>query len=124
MSKTIALDSMGGDYGPQIIVPAAISAIKNHSDLSLILVGDQTQIESELNSAPQNISDKIEVHHTTQVVGMSEPPAQALRSKKDSSMRVAINMVKGATRPGLCKCRQYRRVNGNSKICFAYLSRH
>ena len=92
MSKTIALDTMGGDFGPQVVVPAAISALNKHADLHLLLVGDQAQIEAELSSA--NHTDRIEIQHSTQVVGMSEPPAQALRSKKDSSMRVAINMVK------------------------------
>ena len=92
MPKTIALDSMGGDYGPQVVVPAAISALNKHADLTLLLVGDQAQIEAELDSV--NHTDRIEIQHTTQIVGMSEPPAQALRSKKDSSMRVAINMVK------------------------------
>lgn len=94
MYKTISLDAMGGDHGPQIVVPAAISALQTHADLKLILVGDQAQIENELQSAPQEYSERIEVQHTTQIVGMNEPPAQALRSKKDSSMRVAINLVK------------------------------
>ena len=94
MSKSIALDSMGGDFGPQIVVPAAISALKKHPDLTLILVGDQEKIGIELESAPKEESQRIEVVHSTQVVDMSEPPAQALRSKKDSSMRVAINLVK------------------------------
>ena len=85
---------MGGDFGPQVVVPAALNALQKHPDLNLILVGDQEQIESELKSAKQDFAARIEVHHTTQVVDMSEPPAQALRSKKDSSMRVAINMVK------------------------------
>lgn len=94
MYKTISLDAMGGDFGPQVIVPAAISALQNHADLKLILVGDQAQIETELQSTPAEYSKRISVQHTTQIVGMSEPPAQALRSKKDSSMRVAINLVK------------------------------
>ena len=85
---------MGGDFGPQIVVPAAVSALQAHSDLKLILVGDSAQIETELQSVPSEYSERIEIQHATQVVGMSEPPAQALRSKKDSSMRVAINLVK------------------------------
>lgn len=94
MYKTISLDAMGGDFGPQIVVPAAVSALQAHSDLKLILVGDSAQIETELQSVPSEYSERIEIQHATQVVGMSEPPAQALRSKKDSSMRVAINLVK------------------------------
>ena len=85
---------MGGDFGPQVVVPAAISALQRHDDLKLILVGDQEQIETQLQTTPSEFSDRIEIQPSTQVVGMSEPPAQALRSKKDSSMRVAINLVK------------------------------
>jgi glycerol-3-phosphate acyltransferase PlsX len=94
MGKTISLDAMGGDFGPKVVVPAALSALKKHDDLSLILVGDQTKIEYELEQASSGQSDRIKIHHATQIVEMNEPPAQALRSKKDSSMRVAINLVK------------------------------
>lgn len=94
MSVTVALDAMGGDHGPQVVVPAALGASQKHADLHLILVGDQAQIENELNNSSTPSSEQITIHHTTQVVSMSEPPAQALRSKKDSSMRVAINLVK------------------------------
>jgi len=49
MSNTIALDTMGGDFGPQVVVPAALSALNKHEDLQLILVGDQAEIEQELD---------------------------------------------------------------------------
>lgn len=94
MQNTIALDAMGGDFGPQVVVPAACKALQNHADLNLILVGDQAQIEEELAKLSNSGPDRLSIHHTTQVVSMGEPPAQALRSKKDSSMRVAINLVK------------------------------
>lgn len=94
MQITVALDAMGGDFGPQVVVPAACKALENHSELNLILVGDQPQIEEELARQGSTYSDRLSIHHTTQVVSMGEPPAQALRSKKDSSMRVAINLVK------------------------------
>lgn len=94
MQNTIALDAMGGDFGPQVVVPAACKALQNHSDLKLILVGDQAKIEKELAKLSSSDSDRLSIHHATQVVSMSEPPAQALRSKKDSSMRVSINLVK------------------------------
>jgi glycerol-3-phosphate acyltransferase PlsX len=84
---------MGGDFGPQVVVPAALNALNKHDDIDLILVGDQPQIEEHLSDASNAQLEKIHIHHTTQVVEMNEPPAQALRSKKDSSMRVAINMV-------------------------------
>ena len=94
MLNTIALDAMGGDFGPQVVVPAACKALQNHADLELILVGDQAHIESELVKVSNTPSNRLIVQHASQVVSMSEPPAQALRSKKDSSMRVSINLVK------------------------------
>ena len=90
MSHTIALDAMGGDFGPEVVVPAALRALDKNADLNLILVGDQGSIESKLTSS----NDRLSIYHASQVVEMDDPPAQALRSKKDSSMRVAINLVK------------------------------
>jgi glycerol-3-phosphate acyltransferase PlsX len=94
MANTISLDAMGGDFGPAVVVPAALSALKKHDDLNLILVGDQAKIEYELEQTSSSQSDRLKIQHATQVVEMNEAPAQALRSKKDSSMRVAINLVK------------------------------
>lgn len=85
---------MGGDFGPQVVVPAACKALQNHAELKLILVGDQAHIESELSKVSNAHPDRLTIQHASQVVSMSEPPAQALRSKKDSSMRVSINLVK------------------------------
>lgn len=89
--KTIALDVMSGDKGIAIAVPAALEAIKRDKSLNLILVGDESQIISALNGFN---SERIQIQHTTQVVAMDESPMSALRTKKDSSMRVAINCVK------------------------------
>lgn len=94
MNNTIALDAMGGDFGPQVVVPAALSALSKYEDLNLILVGDQASIEKELEGTSGIVSERLSIHHASQVVQMNEPPAQALRSKKDSSMRVVVNLVK------------------------------
>ena len=91
MSHTIALDAMGGDFGPEVVVPAALRALEKNTDLNLILVGDQEKIETQLTTPS---ADRLSIYHASQVVEMDDPPAQALRSKKDSSMRVAINLVK------------------------------
>ena len=91
---TIALDAMGGDFGPSVVVPAALSALSRHKNLSLILVGQQDAVENAIKNASGEISDRLSVHHASQVVGSSELPSLALRGKKDSSMRVAINLVK------------------------------
>ncbi|MCW8900211.1 MAG: phosphate acyltransferase PlsX, partial [Gammaproteobacteria bacterium] len=97
MSKsqvTISLDCMGGDYGVSIVVPAALDALSKYKNLSLILVGDENAIKQELGDNATKFSSRIDVQHATQVVGSSEAPSVALRGKKDSSMRVAINLVK------------------------------
>ncbi len=85
---------MGGDRGLQVTVPAAAAALREHPDLSLILVGRRDDVGAELKRLGCREDGRLTVHHASEVVGMDEPPAQALRSKKDSSMRVAINLVK------------------------------
>jgi len=97
MSKsqvTISLDCMGGDFGASIVVPAALDALSKYKHLTLILVGDEKTIKKELGDEATKLSSRIKIQHATQVVGSSEAPSLALRGKKDSSMRVAINLVK------------------------------
>ncbi len=88
---TIALDASGGDFGPGVVVPAALDVLHKHRDVNLILVGDETAIRRELGGRNDT---RLQVRHATQQVEMNESPAQALRKKKDSSMRVVIDMVK------------------------------
>lgn len=89
----IALDAMGGDHGPKIIVPAAIEALSLYPELKLTLVGNRTKLEQQLVSYGALNNSRLIIHEATQIVEMGEPPASALRHKKDSSMRVAINLV-------------------------------
>lgn len=91
---TIALDAMGGDHGPKVVVPAAIDVLQDYPKVHLILVGDEPAIRQVLAAQKAVDFTRLTIHHTTQQVFMDEPVAQALRSKKDSSMRVAINLVK------------------------------
>jgi glycerol-3-phosphate acyltransferase PlsX len=91
---TIALDAMGGDHGPSIVVPAALQAIESTPELAIILVGDQQILNAELRRHPAVAAERMRVHHASQVVGMDELPSSAMRNKKDSSMRVAIDLVK------------------------------
>lgn len=91
---TIALDAMGGDHGPGVVVPAALQAIESHPELSIILVGDQQILDAELRRHPAVSGERLRVHHASQTVTMDDLPSHALRNKKDSSMRVAINLVK------------------------------
>jgi len=93
-SVTIALDAMGGDHGTSIIVPAALEILGRHQDVSLILVGDQTELQTRCGDSTTRFGERLRIQHATQQVGMDESPAAALRGKKDSSMRVAIDLVK------------------------------
>lgn len=93
-TTTIALDAMGGDHGPGVVVPAALQAIESHPELSIILVGDQQILDAELRRHPAVSGERLRVHHASQTVTMDDLPSHALRNKKDSSMRVAINLVK------------------------------
>jgi len=101
LSITIALDAMGGDHGPKVVVPAAITVLLEQPELRLILVGDQALIGAELEEQRGVPNERLVVQHASQQVGMDELPSQALRGKKDSSMRVAINLVKEG-RAGAC----------------------
>lgn len=94
MRYTVALDAMGGDHGVTITVPAALSILKKNSELRLILVGQEDLLRAELARHHGAESERLIIKHATEVVGMDEPPAQALKKKKDSSMRVAIDLVK------------------------------
>lgn len=86
---------MGGDHGPSVVVPAAIDALALFPGLTLLLVGDETQISAELKRVSQHYDhQRLRIQHASQQVLMDESPASALRAKKDSSMRVAINLVK------------------------------
>jgi len=91
---TIALDAMGGDHGPSVVVPAALRMLKRHEGVRLILVGRSEVLREELNKRHRTEDERLQLHHADQVVDMDESPSQALRFKKDSSMRVAINLVK------------------------------
>ncbi len=92
--KTIALDAMGGDHGPSVVIPATLRAMKLHSSFSFILVGNEQVLRDELTKHKGVESERLTIQHATQVVSMDDPPSKALRGKKDSSMRVAINLVK------------------------------
>ena len=94
---TIALDAMGGDHGPAVIIPAALSVLESHPALKLILVGDESILSDTLQTSGMERSERLRIHHASQQVDMDESPAHAMRTKKDSSMRVAINLVKDGT---------------------------
>ncbi len=94
MKVTVAIDCMGGDHGPHVTVPAALRFLKTAPDTRVILVGLPAAIEAELRSRRIPGSAQLSVHPASETVSMNDPPAIALRNKKDSSMRVAVNLVK------------------------------
>jgi len=94
MEVTVAIDCMGGDHGTRVTVPAAIERSRLDPQSRFILVGLEDAIRAELTRAGVATGDRFEIRHASEVVAMDEPPATALRGKKDSSMRVAINLVK------------------------------
>jgi glycerol-3-phosphate acyltransferase PlsX len=94
MALTIAIDCMGGDHGPKVTVPAAIVFAKANADARLLLVGREPDLRAELGGAATGAGLQLEIRHASEIVGMDDPPAQAMRAKKDSSMRVAVDLVK------------------------------
>ncbi len=91
---TIALDAMGGDFGPEVVIPSAVHVVKKFKDIHIILVGDETRLRDCAKDNNIDLDKHFEIQHASQVVEMHEDPRHAVRKKKDSSMRVAINMVK------------------------------
>ncbi len=85
---------MGGDHGLSVTGPAALDFLNQVDDARLLLVGQKDAIDQALAKSRTVDSTRIEVRHASEVVAMDDPPAPALRSKRDSSMRVAIELVK------------------------------
>ena len=91
----IAVDAMGGDFAPREIVKGAVEASgKLSEDLEIILVGDEPAIRAELSANRAEPSSRLRIVHTTQVIAMGEPPAQAVRMKRDSSIYRGMELVK------------------------------
>ncbi|HQE38582.1 MAG: phosphate acyltransferase PlsX [Zoogloea sp.] len=94
MTVTLAIDCMGGDHGPSVTVPAALNYMRGDRDTRIVLVGRPEAIEPHVGTAFAEFGERLRIQRASEVVGMDEPPAQAMRSKKDSSMRVAVDLVK------------------------------
>jgi glycerol-3-phosphate acyltransferase PlsX len=91
----IALDAMGGDFAPAEIVQGAVTAAKTLPSVTkIILVGDEKAIKNELTHSKSSVLSKLEIFHASEVIGMDEAPAKAVRSKKDSSINRAVELVK------------------------------
>jgi glycerol-3-phosphate acyltransferase PlsX len=93
MSVTLAIDCMGGDHGPSVTVPAALRFVEAH-EASVVLVGQTDRIDAALKGRGARFGSRLRVRHATQLVEMDESPANAVKRKKDSSMRVALDLVR------------------------------
>jgi len=98
---SIAVDVMSGDHEPREYVAGALRALSEDPDLRALLVGAPEQVNSHLAAAPESLRTRVEVVPATQIVAMGDSPREAIRHKKDSSMRVAIDLVK-AQRAAAC----------------------
>ncbi len=94
MTVTLSIDCMGGDHGPSVTVPAALHFMRVDRDTRIVLVGRAEAIEPHLGTALAEFGERLRIQRASEVVGMDEAPALAMRSKKDSSMRVAVDLVK------------------------------
>lgn len=105
MSVRVAVDCMGGDHGLSVTVPASVSFLRKHPEAYCLLVGKAAELDAAIGSTlaatgSAMIRQRIETVNATEVVGMDEAPAQALRGKRDSSMRVALDLVKDGRADG------------------------
>ena len=93
MLTTIAVDAMSGDHGALVCVPACIRFLREHSDARVLLVGDEKEL-GRLAAGTAGLESRMDIVHASQVVAMDDSARDAVRHKKDSSMRVAIDLVK------------------------------
>lgn len=96
----IAIDAMGGDFAPEQQVLGAVEALNKDKDLSVILCGDEPQI-NQILSACKYDKNRLEIVHTTEVITMEEVPTKAVKTKKDSSTVVAFRLLKEGKADGL-----------------------
>ena len=89
----VAVDAMGGDNAPEEIVAGAVMAANTRKDIKILLVGQEERVSAELKKHTYN-TDQIEIVNATEVIETEEPPVNAIRKKKDSSIVVGMNMVR------------------------------
>ena len=89
----VAVDGMGGDYAPRVVVDGAVLAANDFANIEVILVGQPDALKQEL-SRHKVVGGKIVIHPASEVVGMGETPVQAIRKKRDSSMLVSVDLLK------------------------------
>lgn len=128
----LALDAFGGDHAPSVCVEGAVAFAKEHPSDGVILVGDQEKLEPLLRAASKKRLPNVHLHHASQVVGMGDHGPQAIRGKKDSSLRRAIELHRDGAADGFVSAGNsgavmagaallLGRVEGVSRPCFAAL---
>jgi glycerol-3-phosphate acyltransferase PlsX len=91
MPLTIAIDAMGGDLGPQIVVAALAEPLRSNPNLQLVLFGDQKRLSQLVsNSLDASLAERVEIRHSPTAVNNADKPSTVLRSNRDSSMAMAI----------------------------------
>ncbi len=93
MALTLAVDAMGGDFGPRVTVPATLQVVRENPQLTVVLVGQEAQIQPYLKHLNPQLAARVSIVHTDEMVMMDDKVAVALRNKRNSSMRLAINLV-------------------------------
>src|SRR3989338_9030839 len=89
----IAVDGMGGDFAPQLVVEGAVQAANSFDDIEIIIAGREDAIKRELNRHKVQ-GGKISIRHASEIVEMSDSPVMAIKKKKDSSLAVCIELLK------------------------------
>jgi phosphate acyltransferase len=115
-TTTIAVDAMGGDHGPSVIVPACADFLAQHTLAELILVGREDALQAELARAGLGRHERVRVVAASEVVGMDEDVKTAIRKKRDSSMRVAIDQVKSGQAQGCISAGNTGALMGTAKF--------
>ena len=90
---TVALDAMGGDFGPRVTVPAAVQALSHFPELKVILIGDRIQIAEQLSLLGYQSNSRLVVQHSDRVISNTEKPSLALRNSDGTSMSQSIDAV-------------------------------
>jgi glycerol-3-phosphate acyltransferase PlsX len=120
MPSVIALDAMGSDRAPRPEIEGAIQAARHH-DVHVILVGPEEVLRAELNRYPAAASLPLEIVHASEVVTMAEKAAQAVRTKKDSSMRVGLRLVREGRAVGFVSAGNTGAVMATAKMVLGML---
>ena len=119
MPSVIALDAMGSDRAPKPEIEGAIQAARHHG-AHVVLVGPEDIVRAELMRYPLAVGLPIEIVHASEVITMEDKAVQAVRAKRDSSLRVGLRLVREGSYRGICDRRQYRSRHGRRpKWCWA-----